>query len=135
MEASELRIGNYVMIDDGRNDGDIIRITGTNTINGGHVYDEDGDIFGCDMIKPIPLNEQWLIDFGFEKINDHIFQCRGFEYSHLFTKMAFHLSNMEFIIVLNDYDGFEVEVKYVHQLQNLYFALTGEELIIKEKVR
>jgi hypothetical protein len=24
------------------------------------------------------------------------------------------------------------EIKYVHQLQNLYFALTGEELLLKE---
>ena len=26
------------------------------------------------------------------------------------------------------------EVKFVHQLQNLYFALTGEELTIKEEI-
>ena len=25
------------------------------------------------------------------------------------------------------------DIKYVHQLQNLYFALTGEELTIKQK--
>jgi len=27
----------------------------------------------------------------------------------------------------------EKEVKYIHQLQNLYFALSGEELTIKDK--
>ena len=34
------------------------------------------------------------------------------------------------IFYRSDYTG--VNVKYVHQLQNLYFALTGEELILKE---
>ena len=29
---------------------------------------------------------------------------------------------------------FRIQIKYVHQLQNLYFALTGEELILKEKI-
>ena len=36
----------------------------------------------------------------------------------------------------DDSESFEIEdkninIKYVHQLQNLYFALTGEELTIK----
>jgi hypothetical protein len=31
------------------------------------------------------------------------------------------------------YSG-EIKIKYVHQLQNLYFALTGEELKIKPNV-
>jgi hypothetical protein len=26
-----------------------------------------------------------------------------------------------------------IEIKYVHQLQNLYFAITGEELKLNEK--
>lgn len=31
-------------------------------------------------------------------------------------------------------DGtFAAEIKHVHQLQNLYFALTGEELTLKDK--
>lgn len=29
------------------------------------------------------------------------------------------------------YKEYNIEIKYVHQLQNLYFALTGEELTIK----
>ena len=39
---------------------------------------------------------------------------------------------------LDDYDNFAncnkirwIKIKYVHQLQNIYFALTGEELTIK----
>ena len=30
----------------------------------------------------------------------------------------------------NTFNACEIEIKYVHQLQNLYFALTGEELTI-----
>ena len=28
-------------------------------------------------------------------------------------------------------DGYDIEIKYVHQLQNLYFAFTGEELELR----
>jgi hypothetical protein len=31
----------------------------------------------------------------------------------------------------NNSHWLDIEIKYVHQLQNLYFALTGEELEIK----
>ncbi|MFM1755039.1 MAG: hypothetical protein RLZZ236_1978, partial [Bacteroidota bacterium] len=37
--------------------------------------------------------------------------------------------NGEIILVPNS--RYAVELKYVHQLQNLYFALTGKELIIE----
>ena len=38
-----------------------------------------------------------------------------------------YYSDESIFLILN----FEVKVKYVHHLQNLYFVLTGEELTIK----
>lgn len=84
-------------------------------------------------VKPIPLTEEWLLKFGFKKVNDNFI-----------TIESHHYENKNCWIYLIA-DGFELELntlsernnlcrtyKYVHQLQNLYFALTGEELTISE---
>jgi hypothetical protein len=67
--------------------------------------------------KPIPLTEKWLIGFNFN------FKELGFpELSvshHLFgNKFYFHIQN------------YAKEIFFVHELQNLYFALTQRELTV-----
>lgn len=79
-------------------------------------------------IKPIPLTEEWLVRFGFE-VKKHKWI------------VATHKLNTDFVIN-NAIDGSMrftpvwckdyKPIIFVHQLQNLYFALTGEELTIKE---
>lgn len=64
------------------------------------------------FIKPIPITEEWLLKFGFTKPKD--------SEGYLLNGLVF-------------YDGFlssnqKEKLKYVHQLQNLYHALTGSEL-------
>lgn len=71
---------------------------------------------------PIPLTEEWLLKFGFKLIRRaNYINCDFDEWS---------LGEFE----LEDFiyrGSVEKELKHVHQLQNLYFALTGEELILK----
>ena len=75
----------------------------------------------CNYIEPIPLTEEWLLKFGFEM----------YEFDHKANQFRFK----ERLIVYIDgflYDhGTSVKLQYVHQLQNLSFALTNEELTIK----
>lgn len=84
-------------------------------------------------IEPIPLTEEWLLKFGFEKNELSRDYCFG-EWKIPKTwgqplYMGWYDSpNPEgekgYII-----DGVEnYPIQYVHQLQNLIFALTGEEL-------
>jgi hypothetical protein len=73
-----------------------------------------------DWIKPIPLTEEWLLKFGFSKKVDYLLQKRGF--SICFEK---HGDIFECFL-----ESIGIEIEYVHQLQNLYFALTNEELIL-----
>jgi hypothetical protein len=72
--------------------------------------------------EPIPLTEEWLFKFGFEKNENGLFKL---------------FNESEVPILLNeDLDGWTCDginfsvngTQYVHQLQNLYFALTGKEL-------
>jgi hypothetical protein len=118
MTASELRIGNYLQWNN---------FTEARIMNGKDffiVYDSLENSDGC--IEPITVTEEWCIKFGFQKdlentiyknINKHCFLCY----------------DDNIVLLLEEENNWCItKVKYVHQLQNLYFALTKEELTIKQ---
>jgi hypothetical protein len=79
-------------------------------------------------LEPIPLTEEWLRKFGFKNhiINEHTIyqnQWKKRFLTILWQKCGnyYNYSTGKFIIG---------SISFVHQLQNLYFALTGEELTI-----
>jgi hypothetical protein len=116
IQANELRIGNYYMY--AGNNG--IVYAKVNTIQ----YNEFGLLSDCDGVNfgicaPIPLTEEWLLKFGFlkHKGDNKVFWLNDFEFEND-LKWIFWRGN-----VLEN-------IKHVHQLQNLYFALTNKELNI-----
>ena len=121
MEANELRIGNYI----DRTDY-ICRVIGIDILDSkkGTIITEPLDFKGERFViqeqEPIPLTEEWLVKFGFEKLE-------GWDDMYYFQIGNFQV--YEYNVSGYDYDGFNI--KHVHQLQNLYFALTNEELTIK----
>lgn len=78
-----------------------------------------------DWLLPIELNPEWLERFGFEKDRTGYALEDKNSLSFSVTKEGKFLACW-----LDKSTG--IIVQYVHQLQNLYFALTGEELEIKE---
>ena len=111
MKASELRIGN--LVDSPRG---IESISDAESLQEIESYPE--------KFKPIPLTEEWLLKFGFE-IDNGLDKRYRKENDHIEVGLRYIKSIKVFKL------GFiGTEIKYVHQLQNLYFALTGEELII-----
>ena len=116
----ELRIGNYIEYN-----GEIIKL--------------DGSLFACYIqneldypFNEIPLTEEILLKFGFE---DQEFSDEDGNKIYMLHHKKFYLTSDESCIFsevfLPIYSNDCVSVKYVHQLQNLYFALTGEELTFK----
>ena len=74
--------------------------------------------------KPIPLSEDILVKLGFEKTaNPRELKYGG--YSILL------LNEIRFVICNYMENPPSVKVSTVHQLQNLFFILSGEELIFK----
>lgn len=74
---------------------------------------------------PIELTEEWLKKFDLKSFKADIHQV------HL-TKE--NVGYSAFIVQENDPENWifiKDDIEYVHQLQNLYFALTGEELKTK----
>ena len=85
-------------------------------------------------IAPIPLRGKWFKGLGFVKA----YPKAWYKYKKPWTyQIEKHPGYPEGYIFFIDIDGDaappSVKIRYVHELQNLYFALTGEELTIKEK--
>lgn len=138
MKANELRIGNWVVWDDDSQEEVQVReLTAPLELEGGQEYFINGGLIGD--FKPIPLTEEWLVRFGLiKKYLENTLEEGGFDlkedgsrWYYWVDKGVFNLEiqpNGEIWFELYSYYN---HIKYVHQLQNLYHALTGEELTIK----
>ena len=131
MKAKELRIGNWV----NRPSGDVKIIDLLTHRNEFGFHTElVGNVAGnIDTLEPIPLTEEWLLRFGFIKRDSNwvipYTDREGFKYHH---SVQFYDGEW---IYSNDGSNagcytLEADISNVHQLQNLYYALTGEELEI-----
>ena len=129
MKANELRLHNYVL-----EDGQVVLLS-TNY-----------DLFKCLVnvdrgigFEPIPLTEEWLLKLGFEKIPKKQYMTLFFSESdlskadNLRQRIDFWFGDIDFQAAELCFYGVcfkRVKMQYVHQLQNLCFALTGQELTI-----
>ena len=86
-------------------------------------------------LNPIPLTEQWLLDFGFEDEGGDDYIVTKGENSLLLSveKDSIRVFLIYLYGTYNSEYTFLEDILYVHQLQNLYFALTQKELILKER--
>lgn len=135
MNANELRIGNWIADRGGKN-WQIDYWESKNKVSAKEpIFNTQGFEFSAhpfteyvDFLKPIQLTEKWLLDFGF--------------------KDGVTLDNDKYKIDIDYYDGwifnyrekdkfghadvflYPSSIYYVHQLQNLFFSLTNEELTI-----
>jgi hypothetical protein len=123
MNASELRVGNYVMHEPTIDDWEEIRI-------------KVGTIIQCeispDSFEPILLTEEWLLKFGFEEKHGVFKKYMNEQIIAIGLDGSFGLYNDKSRWRIGSSFSNDYRLKYVHQLQNLYFALTGEELTIKD---
>lgn len=109
MKANELRIGNYYQWD---GEGKFLQIG---------IEQLQKLIIGTTLIMPIPITEELLLKLGYLPCNfrDNYFVISG----HSIWKC-----NDMFMC---DKNG--IVLKWVHQLQNLYFILNNQELKFKDE--
>ena len=143
MKANELRIGNLVntykddvhygieVVSNISNAGINEFLTGEYSAVFKHPINDDL------IIKPIPLTEEWLVKFGFEITTDpenvhyKLSLVGEFNESFVINRKVGYIVFYVPHVCCNNYLCFTTQIKSIHQLQNLYFALTGEELTIK----
>jgi hypothetical protein len=146
MKANLLRIGNLLSV--GNYDVKVVEIHHL----GVRVWDleETQDAWErfSDRIKPIPLTEEWLLKFGFveknigNKLSESWYELKYLSNEHepMITSWVSILINIETwsCVICDEYPeeigaNTKTKIEYVHQLQNLYFALVGEELTFKSE--
>ena len=125
MKASELRIGNklfYRMKDrmDERQEWNEV-----DTIDAEDILSIQK---GSKSYLPIPLTEEWLKKFGFKDvIGRHGYKIKTTNAKVIWNEVVLEFWN-EWHFSGDEGIKMSIAIKHVHQLQNLYFALTGEEL-------
>lgn len=115
MNYKELRIGNHVYINNRETEVSLSDIVDMSKCD---KYELD------DVVVPIFLSEALLLKIGF-KVEFEVSPYRVFSYEGFLLK-----SNLE--KTFNFYVGQQVvgkPIAYLHQLQNLFFLMTGHELL------
>jgi hypothetical protein len=111
LTAKDLRVGNIIHFNDV--DGQVETKITWEDLKWASVNEKTFNEFH----KPIPLTEEWLLRFGFKRFGKD-FSLKG-------------------IIIHTRKRGYVLRksvpiIKYVHQLMNLFYALTGEELQLNQ---
>ncbi len=127
MKVNELRLGNFINI---ANKGNVKLAAFKDLVSVEKA--EEGYCIG------IPLTEEWILSFGFERTDRDLWGVVQpvYFYMDLDNPFAITKSLSEYHLILNNYNYNSIiaysqtyeYLKYVHQLQNMYYALTGEEL-------
>lgn len=76
--------------------------------------------------ESIQLTEEWIVKLGLEK-SRNIYLPQG-EIDICVNAKIVYIGGCDLPL---DNQYFELRCEYVHELQNLYFALTGQELTLK----
>lgn len=142
MKVTELRIGNLVRLNfnsyhelevdgylnDNNNIWIVKRIEDDGDIS---IYNKIENLFEFERnenIEPITLTEEWLIRLSFSVITQN---SAGKRYGYVIN--GIFSSDLTFVYwtttkLKGRFFRSDLELKHVHQLQNLYFALTNKEL-------
>ena len=122
MKTTELRVGNLIQINNISSETTKVKAV---TYVAVFVFD---NFIGSPIsdVKPIPLTEEWLLNFGFKsKKHD--------KYGIIYDSGN---QNATYVTIKEDksylsyfmWDEYLTSIVYVHELQNLHFALTKTEL-------
>lgn len=133
LKCTDLRIGNYVNIE-----GDVVKVKEIYEKSIHYTYGEYESYATEDFIQPIELTEEVLVKIGFKK-NKYdwweYFPDRENKISILMTDnyTIIEYANLfhcpEDVTEVNYGSTLEFPRRiYIHQLQNAYYCLTGEEL-------
>ena len=127
INASELRIGNLLYYNDG---GECVNELCT--IDATDIGIIANKLDYASMHLPIPLTEELILKLGFE-VCHKTFVRHSFDYADS-TEHGIEINLMErggWAKPQYRYYGRYIDVQYVHQVQNLFYALSGIELKFK----
>ena len=130
MEIQEFKLGNLIKISPRENEEGILFLTDIqhSSIIGQMLVPRRGYHFRIkfDEILPLELSEEWLIQLGFSKSEDLAnvwVDSKNFVRFKLSEFESGFLEDGRLVVVIN----------FMHQLQNMYHTLTGENLCLADQ--
>jgi hypothetical protein len=130
IKANELRVDNFVIYKiDGKNE--VCQIEGLTKeyveLRVADPLDFLEDEIPIERCHPIELTPEWLDRSGLVEKESYMPGELKFTVEGNFSIEAIDEGKLKFYLPFNK----SIEIKYLHQLQNLYLDLTGEELNVK----
>ncbi|MCP4984883.1 MAG: hypothetical protein GY928_02100 [Colwellia sp.] len=117
MTETELRLGNLLEVD-----GNIWTV---DSISKDELYFTENQEYNHALnAKPIPLNEQWLLDFGAKQFKDYWSYSR-FRLSWKENYNYWYVLDLQSLTYLT-------KIEFVHEWQNFNHVMNGKELEIKK---
>lgn len=134
MKASDLRITNFVLFNGNLYTVIMIGYDSCVLINSKGIQ----ETVKFENIQPMPILDRWLEQFGFNKTTENAGNLICFK-KDLITHSNKTMTVAKWI--KSDKGNWQIwiesmdltRIEYVHQLQNICFAITQEELILKNK--
>ena len=131
IQANELRIGNFILPNNGTINA--FRVNAISYNDGRHTaimyldFPEKNQVLKLDLedAKGIQLTEKYIVKAGFGEVGI---------YQNVYHKDNFRVTIGKGLCLFQIYEEDSVmgiEIKSVHQFQNLYFAITGKELEVE----
>lgn len=126
IKAKDLRIGNWVN-EESKVHGEIIQELTSVEVDVKLLYDLVTNNTGSYNYEPIQLTIDRLLKCGFHKLNNawvpKNYDVKNYNHWYFTIWDAFDGADLRY-----NSAEFNIELKYLHQLQNLFFCLTGKEL-------
>ena len=138
MKANELRIGNYVNIE-----GDVVKVKEIYEKSIHYANSEYESFATEDFIQPIELTEEVLLKIEFKKERQLLSYLFYLDYeidkdNIILVKYIIYPKAPSLLKIIasqgGNYECFEFikrGIKYLHELQNTYYCLTGQELKVE----
>jgi len=124
IKASDLRAGNWVNL----NMKHPMQIYG---VWSGSVYNKNGERISIEHVSPIELTPELFIKIGFNyKNNTSSVAILAIDYIDSDYPCTLQSSGSGICIARSGIGAITVPIFHLHQLQNLYHALTGHDLTI-----
>jgi hypothetical protein len=126
IKAIDVRIGNYAIYE-----GKIYKLSAASILD---LSRNEGKEF-----EAIPITEDWLLKFGFTNIDQTNIYVKSMHKigGEKLKSIAVYIDEENYTVAIVDYyagvektDLLHLDYEYVHQLQNLYYALTGLDLSV-----
>lgn len=118
LKANELRIGNYLNGKQGH-----VTVTEIRKNNIVKIQDNTSSFYVGTCLQPIPLTDEMLINLGAFKFDNQFIFDR--------FRLKYRPDYKFYYVTCRETNAYITKVEFVHEWQNVVFALNSQELTLK----